>query len=210
MPLPIALGAQKYRSPNKTWCRSSTLAALGDTFVCKSYLALMVPSLMLCSFTSGFAQNTSGIAQKPTVSSDLLQTYSQTNTATTEEDYTKIARSCAAVIPDPKRSKTDREYAENLIAWALNRRGEVRGEAAAALVDAGKLSEADKLDRLAADDYETSLKYAPNKWRTAHNWAISLAMQGKYPQAIEQFTRVIELNDQYANAFFNQIGRAHV
>lgn len=163
----------------------------------KSQFHFIITALTLSLSTNAFAQ-------KPTVSSDLLQVYTQTESATTEDDFTKIARACAAVIPDQKRSKADREYAENLIAWALNRRGEVRGEAAAKLVEAGRFADASKLDRQAADDYETSLKYAPTKWRTVHNWAISLAMQGKYPQAIEQFSRVLELNDQYANAYFNR------
>ncbi len=141
---------------------------------------------------------------KSAISQDLQDVYSQTGLAVSADDYTKIARFCADVIQSPQRSKADRDYAKNLLAWSLNRRGEVRGDEASQLVEEGKIAQAEKLDQQAAEDFATAIQYAPNNWRTVHNYAISLAMQGKYALAIEQFSQVVSLNDQYANAFFNR------
>ncbi len=138
------------------------------------------------------------------VSQDLLDVYGQTGSAVAVDDFTKIARFCADVISNTDRSKVDRDYAKSLLSWALNRRGEVRGDMAAKLVDEGNATAASKMDRQAAEDFATALKYSPNNWRTAHNYAIALALQSNYEPAIAQFSRVIELNDQYANAYFNR------
>lgn len=138
------------------------------------------------------------------VSGDLLTVYERTKTAKTEEQVTVIARACANVISDNKRSTIDRDYAESLLAWALNRRGEIRNETAAQFVEKGQLSVADKLDRQAAEDFETALEYGPVNWRIHHNFAISLAMRGDYQQAIESFTRALKLKPEYSNAHFNR------
>lgn len=142
--------------------------------------------------------------QAGVVSADLLQLYARTQAVRTEDEVTLIARSCSKVLPDTRRSKADREYASSLLAWALNRRGEMRSEQAAKLVEQGQVQEAAKLDKLAADDFETAVEYAPGNWRTRHNLAISLAMKGDYRRAIDQLTHSIELKPDYANARFNR------
>lgn len=142
--------------------------------------------------------------QSAGVSSDLLAIYQRTKTAETEKVVTDIARACSKVIPDSARSQQDRDYASSLFAWALNRRGEMRSDRAAKLVDSGQLAEADALDRRAADDFETAIKYGPDNWRTHHNYAISLAMKGDYPTGIKVFSKAIELKPDYANAYFNR------
>ncbi len=142
------------------------------------------------------------------VSGDLLDIYAKTKAATTEAAATAIARSCAEVVPDESRSQVDREYAASLLAWALNRRGELRNDRAAKLVEQGQFEEANQLDRKAADDFETAIKYGPTNWRTHHNFAISLSMEGNYADAIDMFTQAIELKPDYANAYFNR-GELH-
>lgn len=139
-----------------------------------------------------------------TVSRDLLALYETTKTASSEADVTAIARACSAVVPDTRRSRMDRKYASSLLAWALNRRGEIRNEKAAKLVQQNQLDAAKKLDQLAAEDYATAIQYGPASWRTHHNYAIALAMGGDYTRAIEQFNESIDLNPEYANAFFNR------
>ncbi len=138
------------------------------------------------------------------VSQDLLGIYAKTKSAVTESDVTEIARHCAEVVSDTGRSRADRKYASSLFAWALNRRGEIRNDRAAELVDAGKLNEAKRLDMAAAEDYATAIQHGPPNWRTHHNYAISLAMQGEYKKSIEQFTESIDLKPSYANAHFNR------
>lgn len=138
------------------------------------------------------------------VSPDLLQIYAQTKNVRSEAEATNIARLCAKLVSDSNRSSIDQEYAASLLAWALNRRGEMRSEQAELLVQAGKMDSAKRLDGQAADDFATAVQYAPENWRHLHNYAISLAMRGEYPQAIQQLDMAIERNPNYANARFNR------
>ncbi len=138
------------------------------------------------------------------ISADLLDAYRKTQSVTTEAEITAIARICSKAVPDTKRSKADREYAASLLAWSLNRRGELRSAAAAEKVEAGNLQDADALDAKALEDYKTAAEFAPKNWRVHHNLAISLAMKGQYKNAIDQLNTVIDLKDDYANAYFNR------
>lgn len=147
-------------------------------------------------------------AQANSVSQDLLKIYAQTNAANTEAAVTAIARSCAKVIPDGSRSKADRQYASSLLAWALNRRGEMRSEQASELVAAGKIQEAAQLDDLASDDFRTGIEHGPSNWRIHHNYAIALAMKNDFANAIEQLNETIALKPDYPNALFNR-GELH-
>lgn len=149
------------------------------------------------------SQSKSGSPSKA-ISPDLLEAYRKTQSVTTEAEVTAIARTCSKVVPDAKRSKADREYASSLLAWSLNRRGEMRSAAAAVQVESGNLTEADALDAKALEDYKTAVEYAPENWRIHHNLAISLAMKGQYKTAIDRLNTVIDLKDDYANAYFNR------
>jgi tetratricopeptide (TPR) repeat protein len=130
--------------------------------------------------------------------------YEQTKLVKTEAEVTELARECAKVIPDNRRSQVDRDYAASLLAWALNRRGELRNETAARHVKNGQLEQASALDKLAEKDFATSIEYGRSNWRTHHNYAISLAMSGDYSRSIDEFTTAIELKPEYANAYFNR------
>lgn len=149
-------------------------------------------------------QSTDAATQTNAVSADLLQLYAQTKSVRTEADATLIARSCTKVVGDKARSKTDREYASSLFAWALNRRGELRSEQAAKLVEKGEVNEAAQLDQLAIDDFKTAVEYGPENWRVRHNLAIAMAMRSDYAGAIEQLSQSIELKPDYPNAYFNR------
>lgn len=138
------------------------------------------------------------------VSQDLLDIYAETKSANTEQAVTEIARTCSKIIPATSRSKMDRDYASSLLAWSLNRRGELRSERAAKLVEQGQFAEADKLDGQAAEDFATAIEYGPSNWRTHHNYAISMAMKGEYQKAIAEFSKSIQLNSKYANSYFNR------
>ena len=152
----------------------------------------------------GWFASSSPASDPPAVSADLQAIYARTNSAAQETEFTAIAKDCSVIIPDMKRSEADKAYASKLFAWALNRRGEVRSESAANLVKEGKLADAQQLDQLAGKDFATAAKYAPDNWRVHHNLAISHAMQGKYDEAIEELTLVIQLKDDYPNAHYNR------
>ncbi|MCA9130825.1 MAG: tetratricopeptide repeat protein [Planctomycetales bacterium] len=173
------------------------------------YTILLLPIVCLPAWLPASAQSVpsgqaAGLSAQSSVSKDLLAIYEKTKTADDESDMTAIARNCANVIQDRSRSATDREYASSLFAWALNRRGELRGERAAELVEAGQVSQAKALDQKAVEDFATAVKYGKPSWRIHHNYAISLAMNGDYDGAIAQFDEAIELKPDYANAHFNR------
>lgn len=165
---------------------------------------IIVALLLVTLFSNNSHGQNAGQGKAQPVSADLLAVFEKTKSVTTEDDVTAVARACAKVIPDQKRSDADRDYAESLLAWALNRRGEMRSSKAAELVTQGKLAEADELDRKAAEDYKTAIEYAPSNWRNHHNYAIALAMKGQYPKAIEEFNTVLKLKSDYPNAYFNR------
>jgi tetratricopeptide (TPR) repeat protein len=142
--------------------------------------------------------------QTKSVSQDLLQIYAQTQSVRSEADATGIAKASAKIFTDKSRTAADRDYAASLLAWAMNRRGEIRSDQAAVLVQAGRLEAASKLDEQATDDFAAGVEYGPNKWRHRHNYAISLAMQGDYEKAIVQLNHTIDLNSEYPNAWFNR------
>ncbi len=167
------------------------------------FLSIVVAIAINASlFCSAFAQSANQAAER--ISQDLKAVYQQTGSATTEAEVTAIARACSKVVPDAKRSKADRDYAASLLAWALNRRGEMRTAAAAKLVEKGELGEADALDEKALQDYKTAIQYSPSNWRMHHNLAISHAMKGQYKNAIDEFNTVIQLKNDYPNAYFNR------
>jgi tetratricopeptide (TPR) repeat protein len=168
-------------------------------------LQAILIAVVLTLFTGRlvFSQSKSS-SPSPVISTDLLDAYRKTQSVTTDAEVTAIARVCSKVVPDTRRSKADREYASSLLAWSLNRRGEIRSAAAAERVEAGDLSEADALDAKALEDYKTAVEYAPTNWRVHHNLAISLAMKGQYKTAIDRLNTVIDLKDDYANAYFNR------
>jgi tetratricopeptide (TPR) repeat protein len=80
----------------------------------------------------------------------------------------------------------------------------VRGEKAAKQVRDGQVDEAKKIDPLAGKDFALAAEYAPDNWRIHHNLAIAHAMQGKFDEAINAFTQVIALKDDYPNAYYNR------
>lgn len=142
--------------------------------------------------------------QTQAVSGEVQAIYARTQSAQSEADFTDVARACSKIIPDTKRTEVDRKYATKLFAWALNRRGEVRSEAAARFVQEGKADEAQKLDQFAGKDFATAAQYAPENWRIHHNLAISSAMQGKFEAAIASLSTVIKLKTDYPNAYYNR------
>ena len=138
------------------------------------------------------------------VSPDLLKVYEATKSAKSLAAVSSIASACEKVYGDRNRSKTDREYARSLFAWALNRRGEIQSDKAAELAGQGDLDQADKMDRAAAEDFERAIAFAPDNWRAHHNYGIALAMQNVFRGAILEFTKSIELKPNYANSYFNR------
>lgn len=157
---------------------------------------------------SGAQPSQLATAKTTSVSADLQKIYQWTESATSEEDFAQIAGSCVEIIGQQQRSQADHDYASSLLAWAMNRRGEVRSQRALELAEKGHIKQGQQLDALAADDFLVAVRHSPNNWRHRHNHAIALAMRGDYRAAIAQLNKAIELNPSYANAYFNR-GELH-
>lgn len=138
------------------------------------------------------------------VSRDLLDLYGTTTDARTIDEFDAIFQACASVVQDSRRSRADREYARELLAWSANKRGEARCDAAALLVETGKREEAAFLDAASIEDFRIALQHDPKRWKARHNLAIGLALQRKYSEAVDQFSQVIRESPKYANAYFNR------
>lgn len=157
---------------------------------------ILTLALGLVSFTE--------VAAQEGVSRDLLDVYSGTRTAEKPSDFSKIIEACRMAADDGRRSDVDREYASKLLSWAANRRGEILSDEAAAMIEQGNVEKANTLDEKAASDFLLSLQYDRTRWRARHNIAISLALQERFDEAIEQFSYVIDQEPSYVNARFNR------
>lgn len=119
----------------------------------------------------------------------LVEAHELSQHAEAPEDYDELIALCQSA----KRvgvAGEQLEYANTLIAWALNRRGQSRS-------DQGDQSQADA-------DFEQALEFDPDNWRALHNRGVSFAQAGKFAEALDDFNRVVELNPLYAKAFANR------
>lgn len=119
----------------------------------------------------------------------LLRAHELSLAANSEGEYSQIIQLCS----DAVRTGVDgeqRQFATQLAAWALNRRGEVRTE--------------DGQDGLAMADFRAALDFQPDHWRTLHNRGVTLAQQGQFAEAFDDISRVIEINPDFAKAYANR------
>lgn len=128
---------------------------------------------------------------RPSESGDSLifNAHARTKNARTVSDYTEILRFCHEGIRSGVSQETN-AYAQRLMSWAFNRRGEM-------LAEQGH-------DTVALSDFEAAVQTDKTRWRAFHNRGISYAMLGRFQQAISDFNRTIELNPRFANAYFNR------
>ncbi len=131
---------------------------------------------------------------KTTVPGDLAgrealnAAFTRSKTAASEADYDAIIALCEQG-KQPDVSQAYRDYSDQLMGWAYNRRGEVR-------VKDGREGEA-------LSDFEAAVRLG-GAWRAVHNRGVSYAAAGRLPEALADFDRTIELNPRYPNAFLNR------
>jgi tetratricopeptide (TPR) repeat protein len=131
----------------------------------------------------------------------------KTRTAESVEDYTAILEICEEA-GQHELSEVQRDYFNQLTAWASNRRGEQYAALAAEAATQGDDQQAAELDQLALADFETAVEFNPQRWKAIHNRGVSYALAGRYEDAIRDFSRVIELEPNYPNVWFNR-GQIH-
>jgi len=138
----------------------------------------------------------------PSPESLLREAYANTKAASGTADYDQIIGLCQQA-QQGKPSAEVAAYANELSAWAHNRRGEARADQAAEWTKQDQPTKAAELDAQALDDFETAVKLDPKNWKALHNRAVSRALAGERDEALADFRRVAELKADYANAWFN-------
>jgi len=119
----------------------------------------------------------------------LLRAYELSLTAAGETEYSQVVRGCAEAMRHGLEGE-NRQFALELSAWALNRRGQARS-------DQGQ-------QELAIADFRAALEFDPRCWRALHNRGVTLAQNGQFAEAFDDICKVIEINPQFAKAFSNR------
>lgn len=146
-------------------------------------------------------------ATTPSPEALLREAYAKTRSSAGPIDYDEIVRLCQQA-QQAKPSPEVAAYANELSAWAHNRRGEASADRAAELAKQDQQAKAAELDAQALADFETAVRLDAKNWKALHNRAVSRALAGKTEEALADFRRVVELKADYANAWFN-IGEIH-
>jgi tetratricopeptide (TPR) repeat protein len=117
----------------------------------------------------------------------LNEAFTLSKRAETEAEYSDIIALCERGKIGVNQKYQD--YADQLMGWAYNRRGEVRAK------------NGDETQALA--DFETAVRLS-GAWRAIHNRGVSYAASGRMEEARVDFDRTIQLNPRYANAYYNR------
>jgi tetratricopeptide (TPR) repeat protein len=109
--------------------------------------------------------------------------------AKTEQDYSRIIETCRRAQASQASPETAK-YANNLTAWAFNRRGQLKAEAGH--------------DKEAILDFDDAIRADSSCWRAVHNRGVLLAQAAQFEKAFDDFSRTIQLNPQFAKAYSNR------
>lgn len=139
----------------------------------------------------------------PTPEKLLREAYARTQGAPREAELTEVIRMCRQAR-QARPAASVAAYADELAAWAHNRRGELCAEQAAELDRPDEQTQAAELDRRALADFENAIKLDPRNWKPLHNRAVNRALAGNWEPALEDFRRVLELKPDHASAWFNR------
>lgn len=119
----------------------------------------------------------------------VLDAYELSKTAKSEAQYSKIIELCQQGLEAGVPKKT-LDYGRKLMSWSYNRRGQLR-------LDNNQPDQA-------MNDFETSIKFDPSRWRAYHNRGYVWASRGDFKKALEDFDRTIVMSPDYAKAYFNR------
>ncbi|MCA9229597.1 MAG: tetratricopeptide repeat protein [Planctomycetales bacterium] len=106
-----------------------------------------------------------------------------------ESEYTQIVDQASQAVR-MGADKEQRQFAHQLISWALNRRGQLRA-------DSGLQEQADA-------DFRAAIDNNPNNWRALHNRGVTYAQLGFFAEAFDDFNRVTQLNPKFAKGYANR------
>ncbi len=134
------------------------------------------------------ASQSSGVPLSP--ADELVAKAHELSTqAQSDGEFTHVVDLCRhAQASQP--STTTAQYADNLIAWSLNRRGQLKAEAGD--------------DKAALIDFDEAVRHDATCWRAVHNRGVLLAQDGQFEKAFDDFSRTIQMNPQFAKAYSNR------
>jgi len=119
----------------------------------------------------------------------IQKAHEATKGATTIEHLSDIIAQCEEGL-GAGVTEEHVNYANSLMAWAYNRRGELHSAAG---------QEVDALG-----DFESSAALDPGRWKTLYNRAVSYANSGRLEEALADLTKSIELKPDFVRAYFNR------
>jgi tetratricopeptide (TPR) repeat protein len=142
--------------------------------------------------TNGQATMTaSAQANGPETAADrlLLAAHEAAAGAESDAELSQVIETCRrarASQPTPQVAR----YANELTAWAMNRRGQLKAEA-------GRASEA-------LLDFDDAVRLDAGCWRAIHNRGVLLAQDGQFEKAFNDFNRTVAVNPEFAKAYSNR------
>jgi tetratricopeptide (TPR) repeat protein len=119
----------------------------------------------------------------------LLAAHDAAAIAETEAEMNQIIETCRrarASQPTPPVAR----YANELAAWAMNRRGQIKAEG-------GRAKEA-------LLDFDDAIRLDAKCWRALHHRGVLYAQAGNFEQAFDDFNRTVEINPEFAKAYSNR------
>lgn len=119
----------------------------------------------------------------------LAQAHELSNTANSEDDFSRVVSACRQVQSAQADSQLT-GYANELCSWALNRRGQLKAEA-------GR-------DEEAISDFDDAIAADGTRWRAFHNRGVLLAQAGQFEKAFDDFNCAIEFKPDFAKAYSNR------
>jgi tetratricopeptide (TPR) repeat protein len=119
----------------------------------------------------------------------LLTAHQAAASAETELELSQIVATCRRARAS-QSTPSVAKYANELAAWAMNRRGQLKA-------DAGQIKEA-------LLDFDEAVRLDDNCWRAIHNRGVLLAQEGDFAKAFDDFNRTVQLNQDFAKAYSNR------
>ncbi len=161
-------------------------------------MAILVLSIVF-SAAHGFAQ------QRP--SSSDARTFAKrahrlATSATRLDEFTESLRVCQRSLAAHPAAAT-RAYVEQLASWIYNKRGEQLVQLAEDVVERDA-QRAAKYKRAAVGDFDLAVRLDKTNWQSRYNRAVSVAVLGKYQQALDDLDVVIQERPRHKNARFNR------
>ncbi|HEY3393903.1 MAG TPA: tetratricopeptide repeat protein [Lacipirellulaceae bacterium] len=119
----------------------------------------------------------------------LSEAHELSRDARSQQDYTRIIESCRRALASQPSAEIA-GYANELAAWALNRRGQLKADAVQV--------------REAMLDFEDAIRADSNCWRAVHNRGVLRAQAGQFEKAFDDFNRTIQIKPDFAKAYANR------